>query len=94
MAGRMGGKNCTKINAKILKIDNQLNLIYVKGPVPGHDEQFVRIRDAINKKGTKCFPPDCIPPPFPTIDSETLKTMPRELVAKSGGVDPFAIKES
>ncbi|RHZ70255.1 hypothetical protein Glove_273g14 [Diversispora epigaea] len=94
MAGRMGGINCTKVNAKVLKIDNLLNLIYVKGPVPGHDEQFVRVRDAINKKGVKCFPPDCIPPPFPTIDPEVFETMPRELVAKIGGVDPFAIKES
>ncbi|CAG8510090.1 5023_t:CDS:2 [Acaulospora colombiana] len=94
MAGRMGGNNCTAINARVLKIDNALNLIYVKGPVPGHDGQFVRIRDSVNKKGAKCFPPDCIPPPFPTVDPQVENVMPRELVAKTGGIDPFALKES
>ncbi|CAG8448434.1 2238_t:CDS:2 [Acaulospora morrowiae] len=94
MAGRMGGKNCTVVNAKVLKIDNVLNLIYVKGPVPGYDDQFVRIRDSVNKKGAACFPSDCIPPPFPTIDPSVEKFMPRELVTKTGGTDPFALKES
>ncbi|PKY41411.1 translation protein, partial [Rhizophagus irregularis] len=66
MAGRLGGNSATVLNLKVLKIDNILNLIYVKGGVPGFDDQYVRIRDAIKKPGKKCFPSDCIPPPFPT----------------------------
>ncbi|CAG8479778.1 12752_t:CDS:2 [Funneliformis mosseae] len=93
MAGRLGGQSATVLNLKVLKIDNYLNLIYIKGSVPGFDNQFVRIRDAIKKHGKKCFPSDCIPPPFPTINPEIVKTMPRELMAKTGGVDPFIPKE-
>ncbi|CAG8519767.1 8086_t:CDS:2 [Dentiscutata erythropus] len=93
MAGRMGGNNVT-VSSKVLKIDNALNLIYVKGAVPGPKDQFVRIKDAIKKQGAKCFPQDYLPPPFPTIAPELLETMPRELIAKSGGVDPFLVKES
>ncbi|GET66020.1 mitochondrial 50S ribosomal protein L3 [Rhizophagus irregularis DAOM 181602=DAOM 197198] len=63
------------------------------GGVPGFDDQYVRIRDAIKKPGKKCFPSDCIPPPFPTIDPEIVNYMPRELMAKTGGVDPFMPKE-
>ncbi|CAG8776405.1 10458_t:CDS:2, partial [Racocetra fulgida] len=60
----------------------------------GSTGQFIRIRDAIKKHGAKCFPQDYLPPPFPTIAPEILKTMPRELIAKSGGADPFSVKES
>ncbi|GES75813.1 mitochondrial 50S ribosomal protein L3 [Rhizophagus clarus] len=67
--------------------------VYVKGGVPGFDDQYVKIRDAIKKPGGKCFPSDCIPPPFPTIDPEIANNMPRELMAKTGGVDPFMSKE-
>ncbi|CAB5129729.1 unnamed protein product [Rhizophagus irregularis] len=63
------------------------------GGVPGFDDQYVRIRDAIKKPGKRCFPSDCIPPPFPTIDPEIVNYMPRELMAKTGGVDPFMPKE-
>ncbi|KAF0467416.1 translation protein [Gigaspora margarita] len=93
MAGRMGGNNVT-VSSKVLKIDNELNLIYVKGAVPGHKEQFVRIRDAVKKQGAACFPQDYLPPPFPTIAPENLESLPRELIAKSGGIDPFLAKES
>ena len=93
MAGRMGGKNHSVQNLKVVKIDNTLNLIYVKGHVPGFDRQFVRVRDAVRQKKSKLFPKDCTPPPFPTIDPKLLATMPRELIAKTGGSDPLIIKD-
>ncbi|KAI8980495.1 translation protein [Pilobolus umbonatus] len=64
MAGRLGGEYVTVQNLKIVKVDPLLNLVYVKGAVPGFDDQFVKIKDAIKLRGEKLFP--TIPPPFPT----------------------------
>ncbi|KAF9279455.1 mitochondrial 50S ribosomal protein L3 [Linnemannia elongata] len=93
MAGRMGGEQATVQSLKVMKIDNELNLIYVKGAVPGVDDQFVKVRDAIKKRGDKIAPADVLPLPFPTIQPEAVKAMPRELVAKTGGSDPYVMKE-
>ncbi|KAG0222840.1 54S ribosomal protein L9, mitochondrial [Actinomortierella wolfii] len=93
MAGRMGGDQATVQNLKVMKIDNALNLIYVKGAVPGVDDQFIKVKDAVKKRGEAIAPKDCLPLPFPTIDPELVKAMPRELVAKTGGSDPLVIQE-
>lgn len=49
MPGRMGGKSVTVQNLKIMKVDSELNVLFVKGAVPGHDMQYVRVRDALKK---------------------------------------------
>ncbi|CAO3636617.1 unnamed protein product [Cunninghamella blakesleeana] len=64
MAGRLGGESVTVQNLQVVKIDEGLDLVYVKGSVPGYDDQFVHIKDAIKLKGDKLFP--SLPPPFPT----------------------------
>ena len=74
MPGRMGGDRITVMNLKVLKVDTVLNLIYVRGHVPGHRNGFVRIRDARYKP----FP---TPPPFPTHIDKEAEPLPRELVA-------------
>ncbi|ORY98141.1 translation protein [Syncephalastrum racemosum] len=66
MAGRMGGESVTVQSLKVYKVDTESNLLYVKGSVPGFDDQFVKVRDAIKLKGEKLFPKEAIPPPFPT----------------------------
>lgn len=43
MAGRMGGKNVTTKNLKVIKVDNENNLLLVKGAIPGHIKSFVFI---------------------------------------------------
>ncbi|KAF9431087.1 54S ribosomal protein L9, mitochondrial [Podila epigama] len=93
MAGRMGGEQATVQSLKVMKIDNELNLLYVKGCVPGSDDQFVKVRDAVKKRGDKIAPTDVLPLPFPTVDPKLVKAMPRELVAKTGGADPYVMKE-
>ncbi|KAF9970305.1 54S ribosomal protein L9, mitochondrial [Actinomortierella ambigua] len=93
MAGRMGGEQATVQNLKVMKIDNALNLLYVKGAVPGVDDQFIKVKDAVKKRGESIAPKDCLPLPFPTVDPELVKAMPRELVAKTGGSDPLVIQE-
>ncbi|KAF9285879.1 54S ribosomal protein L9, mitochondrial [Mortierella alpina] len=93
MAGRMGGEQATVQSLKVMKVDKALNLIYVKGCVPGVDDQFIKVRDAVKKRGDKIAPKDVLPLPFPTVDPEAVKAMPRELVAKTGGADPYVMKE-
>ncbi|KAI9265917.1 translation protein [Sporodiniella umbellata] len=47
MAGRLGGENVTVQSLKVVKVDPELNLIFVKGSVPGFDDQFIKVKDAI-----------------------------------------------
>jgi large subunit ribosomal protein L3 len=44
MAGRLGGKQITVSNLKILKIDSKENLLIVKGSVPGKPGNLITVR--------------------------------------------------
>lgn len=44
MAGRMGGTQTTMRNLKIVKIDRENNLLYIKGAIPGAKNGIVTIR--------------------------------------------------
>ncbi len=46
MAGRMGNARVTSTNIEVVRIDNERNLIAVKGSVPGAKGGLVVIRDA------------------------------------------------
>ena len=50
MAGRMGAKQVTKQNLKILSIDEDKKLIVIKGSVPGKKNSIVILKDAIKKR--------------------------------------------
>ena len=50
MAGRMGGKSATVQSATVIKVDPELNIVMVRGQVPGPNESYVRISDAIMGK--------------------------------------------
>lgn len=43
MAGRMGGKNCTVANLKVVLIDKDKGYIGVRGSVPGNNGDIVRV---------------------------------------------------
>jgi large subunit ribosomal protein L3 len=49
MAGHMGAKNVTTPNIQVVKVDEELGLLLVKGPVPGPSKGVVYIRDALKK---------------------------------------------
>ena len=44
MAGRMGGKQVTVQNLQVLRVDQEQNLLVVKGAVPGAKNSYVIIR--------------------------------------------------
>ncbi len=44
MAGRMGGKRKTLVNVKVVKVDAENNLLFLKGAVPGARNSLVEIR--------------------------------------------------
>jgi large subunit ribosomal protein L3 len=52
MAGHMGGKNVTTRNMKVVKIDQALGLLLVKGAVPGPAKGVVYVKDALMKPQT------------------------------------------
>ena len=47
MAGRMGGDKVTVENLKVVKVDNDKNLLFVKGAVPGPSKSIVYIEKQI-----------------------------------------------
>ena len=49
MAGHMGVKNITKQNLKLIEIDDQDNLMIIKGSIPGKKNSIVFIKDSIKK---------------------------------------------
>ena len=49
MAGRMGNKKVTKQNLKVIDIDNENNLLIVKGSVPGKKNSIVYLKDSVKK---------------------------------------------
>lgn len=47
MPGRMGGKNHTVHNVRVLRVDTDKNLVYLKGQIPGPKRSMVRMQDAL-----------------------------------------------
>lgn len=48
MPGRMGSKKVTTRNLKLVKIDEELNLLLIEGSLPGRKRGFVAIKGAEN----------------------------------------------
>ncbi|KAG8933298.1 54S ribosomal protein L9, mitochondrial [Tulasnella sp. 419] len=49
MAGRLGGERVTVQNLLVARIDTALNLIFIKGAVPGPDDSHILISDSKKK---------------------------------------------
>lgn len=47
MMGRMGNKSSSYQNLLVQRIDTTLNLLYLRGPVPGPKGAYLRIKDAL-----------------------------------------------
>ena len=49
MAGHMGAKQVTKQNLKLIDIDEENNLLVIKGSIPGKKNSIVYIKDSVKK---------------------------------------------
>ena len=49
MAGRMGNTKVTKQNLKIIEIDNENNLLIIKGSVPGKNNSIIYLKDSVKR---------------------------------------------
>ncbi len=50
MAGQMGNERVTVRNLQVAKVDADQNLLFIRGPVPGHADGIVCIRSAVQAK--------------------------------------------
>lgn len=50
MAGRLGNERVTTHSLKVVKVDDEQGLLFVKGAVPGHKGSLVQVKDATKKK--------------------------------------------
>jgi large subunit ribosomal protein L3 len=53
MPGQMGGVMRSVQNLRIVKIDAEKNLLFIRGSVPGPSGGLVEIRKAVKKRGKK-----------------------------------------
>ena len=106
MAGRMGGVTITTQNLRVVRVDTSLDLVFVKGAVPGVDDAHVLVHDAKKKlrslaqanqaKGMyeKVLPKGVTDLPFPAGTAELAKTLPTIIEAPSDRVtSPFTPRE-
>jgi len=101
MPGRMGNKRRTIQNLAVVRVDSELNLVFVKGVVPGVDDAHVLVRDAKKKinclarhnqaKGLyeKVLPKGVDDLPFPAGTDDLAKTLPSVIEAPSYRRSPF-----
>ena len=64
MPGRMGGKQVTAQCLIVHQVDPAKNLVYVRGSIPGHKGNYVKIQDTKKNWGKRAFKEA---PPFPTF---------------------------
>ncbi|KIY43599.1 mitochondrial 50S ribosomal protein L3 [Fistulina hepatica ATCC 64428] len=100
MAGRLGNERITIQNLFVVRVDSTLNLIYVRGAVPGVDDAHVLVRDAKKKVAIgrhnqdKGLYEDVLPKgvddlPFPAGTAEMAKKLPPIIEAPSTRRSPF-----
>ncbi|KAG8217856.1 translation protein [Butyriboletus roseoflavus] len=106
MAGRLGGERITVQNLTVMRVDSQLDLIFLKGAVPGIDDAQVVIRDAkkklvsvakahqANGEYEKVLPKGVDDLPFPAGTDEMARNLPAIVEAPSKRVtSPFIPRE-
>lgn len=89
----MGGERQTLSMVEVIKVDRELNCIYVKGHVPGKPNTCaIRIRDCVLLAKRRF--PEGVVPPFPTLTNEEAKELgiPREVQVLSKRMDPFMVQ--
>ncbi|KAF7338210.1 hypothetical protein MVEN_02046100 [Mycena venus] len=105
MPGRLGGKRITTQNLAVVRVDTTLDLVFVRGAVPGFDDAHVLIRDAKKKmlalsshnqaKGLyeKVLPTGVDDLPFPAGTAQLAKTLPSIIESPAYRRSPFIPQE-
>ncbi|TFY52371.1 hypothetical protein EVJ58_g10055 [Rhodofomes roseus] len=101
MAGRLGGERTTTQNLAVVRVDTELDLVFVRGCVPGIDDAHVMVRDAKKKmiqtaqheyaKGNmeKILPKGFETLPFPAGTKEMAAQLPPVIEAPTLRRSPF-----
>lgn len=53
MAGQHGNKRITTQNMRVVRVDSEANVVFIRGSVPGSKRSFVTVRGAVKKKGAQ-----------------------------------------
>ena len=100
----MGNKTVTTQNLLVLRIDTALNLLFLKGCIPGCDNNHIFIRDAKRKvmsaakrklkKGMSIEDGSCLPAgvdalPFPAGTVEMAEGLQSVITAETRGRNPY-----
>ncbi|CAK5264675.1 unnamed protein product [Mycena citricolor] len=105
MPGRLGGKRITTQNLAVVRIDTSLDLVFVRGAVPGADDAYVLMSDAKKKmlapaahnqaKGLfeKVLPTGVDDLPFPAGTAKLAKTLPTIVESPAYRRSPFIPQE-
>lgn len=105
MAGRLGGERTTTQNLQVIRIDTALDLVFVRGNVPGIDDAQVLVRDAKKRlvslgraaqaKGLfeKVLPKGVNDLPFPAGTKELARKFPPVIIAPTLNRSPFIPQE-
>lgn len=105
MPGRLGGVRITTQNLKVVRVDTALNLVFVKGCVPGVDDAHVMVRDAkkvmvalaqhnhAKALFEKVLPKGVDDLPFPAGTQELARMLPPVIEAPSTRTSPFLPRE-
>ena len=94
MPGRMGGYRVTQSGVQIHQIDPVKNLIYVRGSVPGHKGNYVRLSDTKKQWGKWKLKEPYIPP-FPSYIEGQVDELDEIMLINPPGKDSldFALKQ-
>jgi large subunit ribosomal protein L3 len=106
MAGHLGNERITTQNLRVVRVDSALNLIFLKGCVPGVDNAHVMVKDskkimhnlakAAHARGRtdRILPKGVVDLPFPAGTAEMAKVLPPVIEATSPRIkSPFTPEE-
>jgi large subunit ribosomal protein L3 len=96
MAGHMGDETVTTLNLQVVGIDEEENLILVKGAVPGGKNAWVLVRDAVKKPLPQDvpFPAGLRTQPKPAEEQNTEQAEAEQEPAEASSADQPDIEET
>ena len=95
MAGHMGDERVTTQNLTVVQVDEEQGLIFIKGSVPGGDNGWVLIRDAVKKATPQGLPfPAAIRSAAKAANESNVQPAEEQVVESDAGADAPASPET